>query len=241
MTSQEIGQNVTEPQRRINFDSDENFGSSTDDESDFDENSSNSREISKTSDGGGFLGNTKNPHLNKEFKIRAKRIQITVNEMDIFNVIWEEIKHDDDLLLSVYGKEKAPTTGHEHAHIYIEFKYRKVIYSSKYYNQHIEACKGSKIQNIRYCLKDCGDEWNIAVNYNNASVDEYEELLTLCNKIRHEGKKNELHMEEDTNDTIESVLNASYEELIKYPVKLFYMIKSVYKEFGKELPKPKDE
>ena len=55
----------------------------------------------------------------------------------------------------IAAREEAPTTGHEHIHLYVHFSkpYRinKKILS---YKQHIEVCRGTPKQNIDYIKKD---------------------------------------------------------------------------------------
>lgn len=51
-------------------------------------------------------------------------------------------------------EETAPTTGHEHIHIYCRFSQPKTIKPKNVFGAHIEVCKGSPEQNIAYIKKD---------------------------------------------------------------------------------------
>ena len=52
------------------------------------------------------------------------------------------------------GREKAPTTGHIHAQIYVQFPVCRLPSVKKLAGAHIEKCKGSPEQNIAYCKKE---------------------------------------------------------------------------------------
>lgn len=83
----------------------------------------------------------------------AKGFQLTVNDENVF----------DDVLCYVRGlnpnymiacKEKAPTTGHVHFHIYVQFPNARRLSMKKLCGAHVEKCMGSPEQNIKYIKKD---------------------------------------------------------------------------------------
>lgn len=83
----------------------------------------------------------------------AKNYQLTVNNVDAF----------DDVLCYVRSlcpnymiacKEKAPTTGHVHYHVYVQFPNSRRLSVKKLCGAHVEKCKGSPEQNIKYIKKD---------------------------------------------------------------------------------------
>lgn len=86
---------------------------------------------------------------------RARAFLFTLNQIDKYDELKElitKLKSNDYFLAA---QEKAPTTGHEHIHIYAHFE------SSYKLNQkildvgaHIDICKGSPKQNIAYVKKD---------------------------------------------------------------------------------------
>lgn len=88
-------------------------------------------------------------------KIQARAFQFTLNQVEKY----EDIKNDliklktCDYLLSC--EEEAPTTGHKHIHIYAHFSHpyrlsKKILN----YKAHIEICKGSPKENIKYIEKN---------------------------------------------------------------------------------------
>ena len=54
----------------------------------------------------------------------------------------------------VSAREKAPSTGHEHIHIYVQFPTSRALSIKKTLGAHIEKCKGSPQQNQQYVKKD---------------------------------------------------------------------------------------
>ena len=95
----------------------------------------------------------KDPKVAKTQTKVAKAFQLTLNEVENFG----EVR--DYLLSLAYryilaGKEKAPTTGHEHIHIYVQFQGARRLSLKKLKGSHVEACKGSAQQNIDYIRKE---------------------------------------------------------------------------------------
>lgn len=97
-------------------------------------------------------GNT-NPRLYP--KLNARAFQFTLNEINKYEALKTIITNlkSNDYFISCL--EQAPTTGHEHIHIYAHFttpyKISKRILDI---GAHIEVCKGSPKQNIEYIRKD---------------------------------------------------------------------------------------
>lgn len=52
-------------------------------------------------------------------KLKNRAFQLTLNETEKYKDLIEYIKHFKTLKYYISCKEKAPTTGHEHIHIYI--------------------------------------------------------------------------------------------------------------------------
>ena len=103
-------------------------------------------------------GNTKEHCVN----LRSRAFQFTINEIEKYKELIEIIKNLKSCDYYISCLEKAPTTGHEHIHLYVHFtnayKINKKILDL---NVHIEICKGSPKQNIEYIEKDGNilDEW----------------------------------------------------------------------------------
>ena len=79
--------------------------------------------------------------------------QLTLNESQRFESLKEYLLSRNYNYI-IAGKEKAPTTGHEHIHVYIQLKTPSKLSIKKLEGAHIEACKGSPEQNIKYIKKE---------------------------------------------------------------------------------------
>lgn len=96
---------------------------------------------------------------------RARAFQFTLNEIgsyEDFRDIFKTLKSCDYFISC---KEKAPTTGHEHIHVYVHFTSSyKLSQKILNFKAHVEICKGSPQQNIDYIKKDGNvlDEWGQA-------------------------------------------------------------------------------
>ena len=86
---------------------------------------------------------------------RSRAFLFTLNQIEKYKNFIEEFKKLKTMDYFISCKEKAPTTGHEHIHLYVHFsqtyKLNKKILS---YGSHIDICKGSPKQNIDYVSKD---------------------------------------------------------------------------------------
>jgi len=87
----------------------------------------------------GCIGNTRNTPT-QHFKLRGKYFLLTLNQVDK----WEELKNAlvcfSTLLYIVASKEKAPTTGHEHIHVFLRFKQDKTLWAWKLFNVNMVLC-----------------------------------------------------------------------------------------------------
>lgn len=86
---------------------------------------------------------------------KARAYQLTLNRVEKYDELKRLLTKLKSLSYFISCKEKAPTTGHEHIHIYVHFSstYRlsKKIMAI---GAHVEICKGSPKQNIAYIKKD---------------------------------------------------------------------------------------
>ena len=84
---------------------------------------------------------------------KAKNFCLTQNDMDRLGDTLNYLRsiHPNYLLV---GREKAPTTGHIHGQIYVQFPVCRLPSIKKLAGAHIEKCKGSPEQNIAYCKKE---------------------------------------------------------------------------------------
>lgn len=101
-------------------------------------------------------GNTTPSHF------RARAFLLTLNEVEKYDEIKEKLKTLKSCDYVISCRENAPTTGHEHIHIYAHFtssyKLCKKILQT---GVHVDICRASPQQCIEYVKKDGNiiDEW----------------------------------------------------------------------------------
>lgn len=86
--------------------------------------------------------------------------QFTLNEVERFNSLKEKILNKKPGYV-IACREKAPKTGHEHIHIYVQWgkKIRVITKKNDWEGAHIEQCKGSPEDNKKYIEKDGDIIW----------------------------------------------------------------------------------
>ena len=83
---------------------------------------------------------------------KARNFQLTLNEVDNWDELLSYLKGlQTNYMLACL--EKAPTTGHKHIHVYIQFPTPHALSLKKLAGAHIEVCKGSPEENIEYIRK----------------------------------------------------------------------------------------
>jgi hypothetical protein len=93
--------------------------------------------------------------------IKAKAFQFTLNEVERYEKLKNYLMGLKNLRYFIACKEIAPSTGHEHIHIYAQFSKQSDISYSKCEGAHIEKCYGTPEENKKYIEKDGNiiDEW----------------------------------------------------------------------------------
>lgn len=89
------------------------------------------------------LGNTK-----------ARAFQLTTNQVDKYDIVKKYLTGLKTMDYMIACKEVAPTTGHEHIHIYVHFRNAIKLSLKKCAGSHVEICRGTPQQNIAYIEKD---------------------------------------------------------------------------------------
>lgn len=85
---------------------------------------------------------------------KAKHFQLTLNNVDLYEELKEYITGLKTNTYFIACKENAPTTGHEHIHIYSQFNNATRLSIKKCCGAHIETCNGTPQQNVDYIKKD---------------------------------------------------------------------------------------
>lgn len=112
----------------------------------------------------------------QSFKGRA--FQLTCNNLESYEASVKYLKKSQMLDYIIACHELAPTTGHEHWHIYCHFNNARLIKLKNLKGAHVEVCRGSAIQNIDYIKKN-GDitlEEGIAPSFNSLTVSELKKI-----------------------------------------------------------------
>lgn len=86
-------------------------------------------------------------------KKRSRNFLITLNQIENFDTVKEYLQHFKTFQYAIATKEKAPTTGHEHIHIYCQFNNPVALKPENICRAHIDHCYGSAQQNIDYIKK----------------------------------------------------------------------------------------
>lgn len=100
----------------------------------------------------------------KPSALRARSYQLTLNDVSRYEDLMQYLTGSKMLDYLISCREVAPTTGHEHIHIYCHFSGTRMLKIDRCFGAHIEICRGSPKQNIAYIKKggdiiDCiGDE-----------------------------------------------------------------------------------
>lgn len=94
------------------------------------------------------------PSGNTKPSVAAKHFQLTINDISTYDAVSRYLLDSKMINYYIACKETAPTTGHEHIHIYCQFKQTKRLSIKKCKGAHIELCRGTPQQNYDYIKKD---------------------------------------------------------------------------------------
>lgn len=78
---------------------------------------------------------------------------LTLNQVEKFDELKKYLKSLHNFRYAIAGKEKAPTTGHLHIHIFIQFTKHVRMSIQKLLGCHVDKCFGSTEQNVAYVTK----------------------------------------------------------------------------------------
>lgn len=85
---------------------------------------------------------------------QARRFQLTLNKVEHYDEVKDYITSRKPFKYLLSCKEEAPTTGHEHIHIFVCFSQAIRLSQTKIKGAHLEICRGSNKQNIDYIRKN---------------------------------------------------------------------------------------
>lgn len=88
-----------------------------------------------------------------ESQFKGRNFLITLNQVERFDELKKYIERLKSLTYAIATKEVAPSTGHEHIHVYCQFGSPTALAKAKLCDAHVDKCKGSAQQNIEYIKK----------------------------------------------------------------------------------------
>ena len=89
----------------------------------------------------------------------SSSFQITMNQVEVFDDVRAYIESLKDFQYGIACQEIAPTTGHKHIHMFVQFKRSTRLSLQKLMGTHIEKCRGSPQQNLDYIKKEGDIIW----------------------------------------------------------------------------------
>lgn len=88
---------------------------------------------------------------------KARNFLLTLNDVSVYEFLSDNLKNYKTLSYLLSYRERAPSTGHEHIHIYAHFTNAIKLSAKKVLGAHIDICRGTPQQIIAYVSKD-GDK-----------------------------------------------------------------------------------
>ena len=86
--------------------------------------------------------------------MHKRSFNITLNDLERFESLRETLLKKINFQYIVCAKEKAPTTGHEHMHIFVQYNKPVRFKIEEFQGAHVEPCRGSPEQNYAYVTKE---------------------------------------------------------------------------------------
>ena len=152
-------------------------------------------------------------------KLKAVNYMLTLNDVSVYEFLADNLKTYKSLSYLLAYKEKAPSTGHEHIHIYIHFRVPIKLSNKKTLGAHIDVCRGTPQQIIKYVSKD-GDlveEWGERPKQGGKNIKEIKEMTKEDREllpINYFNIVEKINQEENANIDIED---------LKKDVKVYYI------------------
>ena len=83
-----------------------------------------------------------------------RSFNITLFDLERFESLRETLLNKPNFQYIICAKEKAPTTGKEHIHIFVQYNKPVRFNPKEWETAHVEGCKGSPEQNYKYVTKE---------------------------------------------------------------------------------------
>lgn len=178
---------------------------------------------------------------------KARAYQLTLNDVSKIEELKQNIMTYKSLRYLMIGAiEKAPTTGHEHVHIYAYFKTPLKLSLKKCCGAHVEPTKGTFNDNLQYLTKD-GDltfEWGERPHQGLKTVKELREMNADDVPPQYYNIKTKIDQKKHDEDVFFQMLDEIERDELKAPEivyitggtgkgKTFTAYKTALKEFEK--------
>ena len=189
------------------------------------------------------------PGNTKPVAIKARAYQFTLNEINVYDTLKNILTGLKTMDYLISCKEIAPTTGHEHMHVYAHFSQQyKLPQKIRNLRCHVEICRGSPKQNIAYIRKngdiidEIGEEPHQGIKsigeLKNTDIDSIDPHLYRIKK--------QIDAEQHDLDTFMSMLDEIEKDELKAPTIIYITggtgkgkTYNAYKRALKEFPKNK--
>lgn len=90
----------------------------------------------------------------QKVKYRNRHFQFTLNQPEKYEELKNLLCEYSTLKYFISCEETAPTTGHKHIHIYVQYSQPKTLDVRNYLGAHLESCKGTPQENRNYIIKE---------------------------------------------------------------------------------------
>lgn len=86
-------------------------------------------------------------------KWKGRNFLLTLNDISLYSELRDYLFHFGTFQYAIACREVAPTTGHKHIHIFCQYNNAITLKKSKLCGAHVDKCKGSAQENIKYIKK----------------------------------------------------------------------------------------
>lgn len=172
-------------------------------------------------------GNVCDGNTKSVANMKARNYLLTLNDITIYEYLSDSLKTYKTLSYLLAYKEEAPTTGHKHIHIYIHFNNAIKLSPKKCMGAHIDICRGTPQQIIKYVSKD-GDkveEWGEKPHKGGRSIKEVKEMSKEERNnlpVQYIRIVDKINKEEEDKKTFFNMLDEIQNENLKGP-QIYYL------------------